>query len=417
VVLVTIDTLRADHVGCYGYERDTTPYLDRLAEESVLFERAFAPMPTTDASHAAMLTGLHPRSTGVMANGLTVTRPGIKTLGTWFRERGYRTGAITSRTFLDPDTVGLPGFDTFSAPLRRWEKTAVEANRRALVWLDRHGDAPFFLWVHYWDPHGPYDPPREPERSMFGPYRPFKKHLPPYTKEEIRDALNMYDGEVRYADDHAGRLIDEIRRRVGREDVLVVVVSDHGESFDELLETYEWGFAHSSFLTRPTLHVPMLWSWPGRLPEGVRVPTPVGLTALAPTLTALLGDELPGEERSFHGLLERTDGHPPRGDPVFSERRFFFSPRRGRQALSVPELSVVEEDRLLVENRIRGTFLTDLVTDPRGERNLVEEQAELVRRLSGLIRVFRATHPPAPIATESLSGAKAEAMRGLGYVR
>jgi arylsulfatase A-like enzyme len=430
VLFVTIDTLRADHVGAYGYERPTSPRLDEFAKESVLFERAYAPMPSTDPSHVAMLTGQLPRTTGVMANGYPITNPDVSSLASWFRQEGYRTGAITSRAHLNPASLLLPGFDTFSAPTTAARSTeAAEALRRARTWLKRHGDRPFFLWVHFWDPHGPYDPPREAAPTMFvDAYRgrPLKRGMKggppagePYTKEAFDYAIGLYDGEIRYADEHVGALIDEVRERVGREKVLVVVASDHGETFDEMDETELYAMNHGYWLRRAEVHVPLMFSWPGRLPVGRRVPHAVAATAIAPTIIELAREARGGAAAppsDVAGLAPLMVGPASvKPETVFLERRHFLSPPR--DVYSVPELGVIEGDHLYVVNPEREPILHDVTRDLRGVRNLVRDRRDVAERLARRLDTLRRRYPPTAIDPEGATGDKAAALRGLTYVR
>jgi arylsulfatase A-like enzyme len=423
VLFITIDTLRADHLGCHGYERDTSPAIDALADESVLFERAYAAMPTTDPSHVAMLTGRHPRTTGVMANTLPITQPGVRTLADGFLAHGYRTGAITSRAHLNPDALRLSGFQTYSAPTDRQRTSeAAHALRRAETWLDRHGDAPFFLWVHFWDPHGPYDPPREPERSMFvdrydGPITRRGKWNAtpmgePYPADLLRYAIGLYDGEIRYVDDHVGQLIRGFRERLGRENVLVIVAADHGETLDEMDASHSYALEHGDYLARQELHVPLLMSWPGRLAQGRRIATPVSSASIAPTIADLLGWRL---EADVPSLLPFLDSEPVDADPVFAQRRVFFDPPGECQ--SVPEFGVIEGGHLLVDSAKRGRVLHDMTDDPRGERNLAPGTPALAERLAGLIREFKLVFPSAPLDPDAVSDDAAQTMQGLGYAR
>jgi arylsulfatase A-like enzyme len=176
VVLITLDTTRADHLGAYGYSRPTSPFIDDLARTGLRFTNHFTPMPTTEPAHATMLTGLYPRSHGILANGTRAALPNLPTLGTWFQRREYRTAALLSRYGLAPEKLGLAGFD------EQWEPGAVPAESAAPAtygrfreFLRANESRPFFLWLHFWDPHDPYRPPgtfdvfapgnREPEAT------------------------------------------------------------------------------------------------------------------------------------------------------------------------------------------------------------------------------------------------------------
>ncbi len=424
VLLVTIDTLRADHVGFGGYARETSPFLDALAKESVVFERAYATMPTTDPSHTAILTGLHPRSSGVIKNGLRVSRSDAPSLAAWMRARGYRTGAITSRSHLAPDSLGVAGFQTWSAPSSHLSKSeARDALRRTRAWLARHGGHPFFLWVHLWDPHDPYDPPAEPERSLFvesyrGPLRERGDRGGPaegvaYASDAIAYAVGLYDGEIRYTDSNLAEIVGAVRARFGAEQTLVVITADHGEVLGEVDAELRYAFDHGLLLRREALHVPLLWSWPGRLPTGRRVSEPVSTGGIPASLTELLGEPLATDVPSFAGRISGAATGP--AAPVFAERRLFSEPAFPFAA--VPELAVIEGPWLYVENARRGRFLHDLERDPAQRRNLLAERPELAERMAGMLRAFEARHPRADLDASGLDAEKLEALRALGYVQ
>jgi len=426
VLLITVDTLRADHLGCYGYERGTSPRIDALAAESALFERAFTAMPTTDPSHVAILTGLYPRTSGVVKNGLSIASWGTESLASWMLARGYRTGAITSRSHLNPDALRLAGFQTYSAPSSRSGHSHAEhVVRRVRTWLDRHGTEPSFLWVHFWDPHDPYDPPPGPERTLFVEryegelVKRLEEGGPAngqfYTDEQIAYATGLYDGEIRFADRRIGEVIEMVRERFGREEVLVALTADHGEILGELDREFLYAFDHGLLLRRGALHVPLIVSWPGRVPAGRRVSVPVSSAGLAPTLSALVGDApLTADVQPFAHLMS-DESLPAAPDPVFIERRLFTESRRS--FAQVGEQAVIEGPLMYVVNDERGALLLDIVADPDGARDLVQERPADAARMAELLRDFERSHPRTPIDTSSLDPDKVAALRALGYVQ
>jgi arylsulfatase A-like enzyme len=426
VLLITVDTLRADHLGCYGYERDTSPRIDRLAAESVLFERAFTAMPTTDPSHVAILTGLYPRTSGVVKNGLSIASWETESLASWMLARGYRTGSITSRSHLNPDALRLAGFQTYSAPSSRIGRSHAEhVVRRVRTWLDRHGNEPSFLWVHFWDPHDPYDPPPGPERALFvdryeGELLKRLEEGGPasgrfYTDEQIAYATGLYDGEIRFADRRIGQVIEMVREHFGREDVLVALTADHGEILGELDREFLYAFDHGLLLRRGALHVPLIVSWPDRVHAGRRVSVPVSSAGLTPTLTALLGGPpLTADVQPFaHLLTEESVSVAP--NPVFVERRLFTESQR--TFAQVGEQAVIEGPWMYVVNDERGPLLLDIEADPDGARDLAQERPAEAARMAALLRDFEQNHPRTPIDTSSLDPEKVAALRALGYVQ
>ena len=360
VLLVTIDTLRADHLSCYGYARATSPHLDALAAECLLFEDASTPRAKTTPAMASLLTGLYPHSHGVR----DLTAPlgsGPRLLQEVLGERGYATGAIVGNYVLTNARAGLArGFDTWIEELPEVrgvppdavpERTARSLTDAALAALDDpafgRGPAPFFLWLHYMDPHGAYAAPDEHRVFEPGPARwvPREDELEPSALHRLRvadynvpagarvdgrvdaaRAIAEYDAEIRYVDAELGRLWEHLRAGGLLEKTLLIVTADHGESLGE----QRYWFEHGAYAYQSTCRVPLLVRWPAALegPErrAGRVREPVALVDLAPTLLAALelGDALgldaAGDSgpvgRSFLGLL---DGEP-RSPLVYLEK-------------------------------------------------------------------------------------------------
>jgi arylsulfatase A-like enzyme len=301
VLLVTLDTTRADHFGAYGHALDTTPHFDALAREGALFELAIATSSTTPISHASILTGLNPARHGVRvmhAGSGTRLAEGVPTLASVLREHGFETGAFLS-AFPVSEHYGLErGFETFDNGLDRpaggvmrelrggmaiWDVAAnqrrADATTDALLrWLaDRR--EPFFAWIHYWDPHDPQLLPPDEVLARFAP-----------------DA--RYDAELFWVDLQFGRVVAALRERGVFERTLVAVVADHGEGLGD------HGWQHHRLLYQEQIRVPLLLRIPGA-PGGLRVPDLVRTIDVAPTLLASLGIEPPRpvEGRSLLGLL------------------------------------------------------------------------------------------------------------------
>ncbi len=267
MLLVTVDTLRADRLGSYGYRLAQTPVLDRLARDSVRFDDATVQVPLTFPSHVAILSGSYPSRFDIRVNGLTPLPASVATVATRFKAAGYRTAAFVASAVLDP-TYGLNrGFDLYDADFRRQANANValaELQRPAgdviasvLRWLDGGPPRPWFAWVHLFDPHYPYEPPAEYLKLAGG--RP-------------------YDGEVAYTDASLGRLFE----RLDLASTIVVVTADHGESLGEHGED-----DHGFFLYDATLKVPLLVRAPGVAPRVVG--EQVRSIDIAPTIAALAG--------------------------------------------------------------------------------------------------------------------------------
>jgi arylsulfatase A-like enzyme len=273
IALITLDTTRADRLGAYGYEKAETPHLDRLAAEGIRFSDAVSPAPLTLVAHASILTGLDPYHHGVRHNGQYRLDPSRVTLPEILQENGYETAAFVSGFVLDSRyglAQGFEHYDDRTEPLPGQpfgglgERSAKAVTDAALGWLGARGTAkPYFLWVHYYDPHAEYRPPSE-----------FAQRFP----------ANPYDGEIAYMDSEIGRLVGKLEET--RERLLLIVAGDHGESFGEHFE-----YSHSRLLYETTQRVPLLlWSEAlvskPRVVDGV-----VGLVDIFPTILDLVGVE------------------------------------------------------------------------------------------------------------------------------
>jgi choline-sulfatase len=265
LVIITIDTLRADRVGAYGYTAARTGTMDRLAREGVTFTRAYATAPITLTSHASLMTGRYPAGHGARHNGMRLDLK-TPTLAETLSQSGFATGAFIAAYPLDRRFGLIKGFQTYGdklPPSRNGrainERAGREVVDEALAWLAGRRRGPFFLWVHLFEPHAPYGNPADRRLSTQA----------------------RYDGEIAQADMQAGRLVDALGPL--RRSTLVVLASDHGESFGEHGE-----FGHSTFIYDTTLRVPLILSGAG-LPRGQRVEDAVALIDIAPTALRLLG--------------------------------------------------------------------------------------------------------------------------------
>src|SRR6202162_2572994 len=269
IVLITLDTTRADRMGFLGSERGLTPNLDELARRGVVFSRAYAQVPLTTPSHTIILTGTYPEFNHVnyMGDPLGKALPFLPEI---LHRNGYRTAAFVGALVLDPRKLAPGferGFDIYDAGFHRrrgsedryhsLERRGEEVVNRALAWLSKHPAGPFFLWVHLYDPHDPYDPPE--------PYR-------------TRYQAEPYDGEIAYTDSVVGKLIGELRTRGLFDGSVIAVMADHGEAFGEHGEMH-----HGIFLYDETIHVPLLIKLP-RQHTARHVETRVGLVDVAPSI-------------------------------------------------------------------------------------------------------------------------------------
>ncbi len=385
-MLVTIDTLRADRVGAYGAATGATPTLDALAARGVRFGTAIAPTPLTLPSHATLLTALDPPQHGVRGNGSFVLPRELPTLAERMRAAGFATAAFVSAFVLDrrfglargfdhyDDALGVQGSDPGVAA-----RTADRSVDAALAWL---AGAPerFFLWLHLYDPHAPYEPPE--------PYRTQRLGQP-------------YEGEIAFADAELGRLLAAIDARFGADGSAVIVTSDHGESLGEHGEA-----THAFTVYDATQRVPLLIAGPG-LPRGAVVPAVVRLADLAPTLLELAGADGLGSA-SGRSLLALARGEPevePRVawvETLATQLDFGWSPLLG----------VRTRDHKYV--RAPRPELYELASDPGELRNLASERPELAAELDALV----ATRDGGRNVSLNLGGdpQTLERLRSLGYV-
>jgi choline-sulfatase len=427
VLLVTIDTLRADHCSAYGYGRPTTPTLERLARRGVLFETAYAPIATTTPSHATMLTGRLPREHGLIRNGQALPT-GQPTLTDILRLAGYRTAAFVSSFALDHRFGLARGFETYdddfgpAAPPRSepWEghrldgafdRTADRTCRRALGWLGVQGylgppvpgRPPFFLWVHFFDPHDPYSPPPAHER-LFPPPGP--------QPSELDRQIARYDGEIHFADSELGRLLDELDRVGLLAQTMTIVAGDHGEG---LMQHGHMG--HGLMIYEEAVRVPLLVLWPRAVRGPRRVAGPVQLLDLTPTVLDLLGKPLrtDGHGRSLAGILRGQESPDPQRD-VFLQRRQYLTETVGSVHVKGEKIAVREGRWKYIEAPEEGTYeLYDLDADPHELRNLYQPSVSQASLLAGKLQAWRQSVRPPPLL--SVSDEDARRLRSLGYVQ
>jgi len=275
LIVVTVDTLRADHLGCYGYFRDTSPNLDRFAADAVLFESVFAPMATTLPTHVSLLTGLFPLEHQVVAN-LSVTgkpfawKPGMRTIAQLAQERSFTTAAFVSAAPLKRHSGLAEGFDVYDQPLES-ERPAARTLEAATRWLERTPERPLFLWVHFYDPHRPLTPP--PEHAVFDTDAGLERLLVERgvrgdtlvdgTLYRTREDVNLYDGEIRYVDDRLGALFEALREAGLYEDAVIAVTADHGEGLNQ----HDWPVHGGTHVEQ--LRVPLLMRFPDARLNGI----------------------------------------------------------------------------------------------------------------------------------------------------
>jgi len=426
IIFITLDTTRADHLSSYGYGRPTTPALDRLAATGVRFARAVSPMPTTDPAHATMLTGLYPRTHGIRQNGERMARPNAETLATWARSAGYQMAAFTSRKYLRPSELALGGFDDETGP-EDFARRGIETLAEARLWLRLHAHEPFFVWIHLFEPHWPYEPPATFGARFLAPGTttvPRIRDLPaarPLSPELIATLVDLYDGEIAYMDALVADFLQWVGERLPADDPpLIVVVGDHGEAMGELEQRLGFAFDHGKWLYQGILQVPLVLHWEGRLPAGRVVETPIALVDLAPTLFELLGvDGFSTQGRSLASAIlgrgAEGDDRDGRHSYVYSEQREL--PAAYQRLVGTTTQYAVQDARhkLILSEPGRRSELYDLVADPGETRDLADASPADRDRLLAALDAWLAD-TPAAAPGEGIAPEKIEALRALGDI-
>ncbi len=425
LLVVSLDTTRADHLSGYGYPRPTSPRLDQLAGRGHRFEAAYTVMPTTLPAHAALFSSLYPRQIGARANGEVVS-PATETLAERLYARGFETAAFVSAVPLHPRFGLDQGFQTYDHPAGE-ERRGDETRSRAAEWLAAHASQRFFCFVHLFDPHTWYAPPEE-QRQLFGgsagPHPPARDFVPDraaFGPEVVRASIDAYDAEIRFADMQLGLLLDELERLGARERTIVVVLSDHGETLDELLDPFGYAFDHGEFLRRHELRVPLvLWTPPGVGPAGPTVQAElVSLLDVMPTLLELL--EVPCEPPFLgRSLVPLLAGQPLERRPAFAERRSLATPELRRPPspfLRGEELSVSTPSWHFLRCEGRPDELFDTARDPLERENVAASNPDVAARLRKLLDAWVAAHAAAAPSADGrpVDPALLEALRNLGY--
>lgn len=393
VFLITIDTLRSDHVHCYGYKRIETPAIDQLAKQGIRFTQAFTPSPITNTSHVSILTGLLPGSHGVSDFGipLAVTH---HTLAELLQKQGYRTAAFIGAVILDSKSLapgldrGFEFYDNFPPKAEgksRWgriERRGMDVVQRAENWLDMHRAAPRFVWVHLYDPHDPYEPP------------------PPYS-DIYKDRL--YDGEIAYADSALAHFVAYLNKQGWYDSALIVVVGDHGEGLGEHHED-----THGIFLYDSTTHVPLTVKLPNAQEAGRVVDEQVRTTDIMPTILDLLGISASSSPDGT-SLMPLILGTETTARTVFGATdypmRFGWAPLR----------SVRKEGFKFIEAPQPEFY--DLHSDPGELRNYYMPWDAEVQKLRKMLAESRATLVPGgKLSAAAVSPNTMEELQALGYL-
>jgi arylsulfatase A-like enzyme len=417
VLLISIDTLRADHLGCYGYEAIETPTIDGLAAAGTLFEQAYSAAPFTAPSHASILTGAYPFSHGLRDNGSYVLAPEHLTLAEILASRGYRTAAFISSFVLSKKFGLAQGFQTYDDDLkggaevdqfgrtatggatqsRSWmgheydsfERSADIANESLLPWLDAHASEPFFVWLHYYDPHLKYNPPE-----------PFKSNY----------SDRLYDGEIAFVDQELGAILRRLETLGELDQTLVVLVADHGESFGDREHS------HGRTLYDPLIRVPLIIVPPKFADtQPQRISGQVRTIDIAPTILDLLGlPASPTMEGETLAEQVRTGEELATDLLAYSETHHLERPYRGGiiRSLRTPEWKYMTLEQRSLEQ------LYSLAADPDERRNVLTDEPAARAEMSQRMRETIGSDGSRPDGSGEveMDPETIEKLRALGYI-
>lgn len=394
LLIITVDTLRADHVGIYGYKKIETPNIDRLGEKGVLFSRAYCHVPLTLPSHCSLFTGTLPIFHGVRDNGYRLPSFNI-TLAEILKKKGYLTAAFVGAFPLD-SRFGLDkGFDVYDdlygsknvvRDLSFIERRAEEVNKKAVEWLDKNQNSKFFVWVHYFDPHTPYEPPSSFNHEYAG---------------------REYDGEIAYTDYVIGKLLEKLNQLKLIEKTLIILTSDHGEGLGDHNET-----THGIFVYDSTLRVPLIFHNPKISPGNKIVSDQVGLIDVMPTILDLMGfPQSPNiQGRSFKSVIFKGKSFPNKHCYIESVAAMLDRNWAPLQGIRTEEWKYI--DAPIPE-------LYDLKNDPKEGNNIIEKKPEITKHLrKKLQKMIRNNSSPlsSHVFKTEIDKDTKEKLMSLGYI-
>ena len=388
VILISIDTLRSDHLPAYGYSGVSTPNLDAFRADAILYERAYSHCPLTLPSHASMLTGLLPADHGIRDNIGFMLADDVPSLPALLKSNGYATGAAVSAFVLRKGTGIARGFDAYDdevEPIGTWQviarvqRTGGETVAAAKKWLDQHGDKPFFYFLHLYDPHTPYEAP-EPFRTQY--------------------RSKPYDGEIAYTDHVIGEFLGYLKEKGIYDKAMIVILADHGEGLNDHDEE-----EHGIFLYREAIQVPLFVKLPGSRHAGATVSAPAGLVDVFPTILQQTATAAPARTYDHAVSLLSLLDDPPAKRSIYSETYY------PRMHFGWSDLhSLTDGDHHLIRAPIPELY--DLRKDPGETKNVMHEERRTYTAMRNAIEPFvREAAAPAPIDPD-----EAAKLAALGYI-
>lgn len=407
VLIITIDTLRSDHCSSYGYSRKTTPTMEQIASEGTRFDVSYSPIPQTGPSHMSLLTGLYPITHGAVKNGY-VLNESFQTLAEELKHAGYQTAGVVS-AFPVSRKFGLAqGFDFFddnfagdrgSLVKKRWaghevegvfDRPATDTTNKVLDWLKTRDDSkPLFLWIHYFDPHGPYNAPSK--------YR-FDAGA---NADELTQRIAEYDAEIRYADTEMSRVLQMFREQNMLDKTLLVITADHGEGLMD-----HGRLDHGHLIYEEDLRIPLIFRWPGHVAAHHIVKSAVELVDVHDAVLQLVGLKKDGSSKLLMTLKNDQDA------PVFLQRTHYEKgdPHDDKYGIRWGKWKYIEvSDGSSPE-------LYDLSADPDERSNIAEQSAQKVSELSARIKEWRLKYDRRPAKGQHINEEDRERLKALGYV-
>ncbi len=402
VVIVSFDTTRADHIGTYGKLGAQTPTIDALAGNGVVYEKSLAPVPITLPSHSTIMTGKVPFTHGVRDNGLFVLNSENLTLAEILKQNGYKTAAAIGSFPLTSQFGINQGFDYFNEHITQKqedmygdktipkdalffdERTSTQVNQAIMPWIEENHKSPFFVWLHYFDPHHPHEPPT------------------PYDQEFAHD---LYQGEIAFSDENLGKIIEQLKRLNVYDNSIIVFTSDHGEGNDEHNES-----THSMLIYNTTLHVPLVIKYPNQKFANRRIKSQVASVDILPTILSVLNIQIPD---NIQGSLL-----PVNESTVDSNREIYI------ETLSPKLARGWGEQRGLVRDGYKYIFgpkkeLYNLELDPNEVDNVIDVEPEKAKKMKGYLEEYIQENmlSSSVSSTVNMSEKTKNILKGLGYIQ
>lgn len=431
MVLITIDTLRADHLGCYGYPRNTSPTIDALAQNATVFTQCVSQSTGTLPSHSSIFCSLNPPSHGAVHN-LSALSPEVPSLVRLFRDNGYRTGAVVSSAVVHSGSGLNQGFQDYNDSLDSTELNRNNAERRAdsttgaaIEWIWKRNGERFFLWIHYIDPHGAYYPP-EQYRQLFVDDKYYSEEgelpigethfqpnvIPLYqalpASREPANYISQYDAEIRFVDEHINRLLQFMKKTDLMANTIIVVTSDHGE----ILTGRDFYFSHSIRTYDELALIPLIVYFPNA-PAHRRIDEQVRAIDILPTIMDRLKIKNPHpiHGRSLMPLVRGDAEFEPKPAIVFSE---YGSPKLDEKVGA--QRTIRTETWKFTQNAPDGSEeLYNLVDDPAEKTNLADRETEVLNSMKEMLEKWEKSITTRKVAKPELSRKMIEQLESLGY--